>query len=51
MLNYYVVKPLKWDNGEEYTCFAESAEDAVEKFLDENDFDPEYDGHIIVICV
>ena len=51
MPNYYVIKPFYWDNGEEYSCFAASAEEAIEKFREDNDFDPDIDGALIVICM
>ena len=51
MPNYYAVKPIHWCDGEEYTCFAESAEEAVAKFLDDNSYDAEYDGFLVVVCI
>lgn len=49
MPKYYAVKPSEWENGREYTTFAVNHFEAVANFLDNNAYDADYDGFIIVI--
>lgn len=49
MLGHYYVKPVEWDDEETYTTIAASYNEAVERFLDDCDYDAEYDGVIMVV--